>query len=81
MMFSELCKIMVNKVIFLGFMGAIAPPLDPAPVSVSCNTFVLLCVFRHIANTLAPLPSQYRNVKEFNLHTVTDLLLRQMRCS
>ena len=28
MLFSELCKIMVNKVTFVGFKGAIAPPLD-----------------------------------------------------
>jgi len=28
-MFSELYKIMVNKVIFIGFMGGDRPPLDP----------------------------------------------------
>ena len=29
MLFSELYKIMVNNVTFIGFRGAIAPPLDP----------------------------------------------------
>jgi len=34
MFFSELYKIMVKKVAFIGFKGPIAPPPGPAPASV-----------------------------------------------
>ena len=37
MLFSELHKTIVNKVTFLGFRGAIAPPPATAPALYSLN--------------------------------------------
>jgi len=39
MLFPKLYKIMVKKVSFVGFRGAIAPPLDPPLIVVKCHKY------------------------------------------
>jgi len=53
-LFDELYKIMVNKVTFLGFMGAIAPisPLDPPLNATPQNDYTTSKVLRGYDSSL-----------------------------